>query len=169
MDERTCECGCGEVPPIATRTRNGRGYRQGERLRFCHKHGARRPATQLPACDVGTLAACEGLCGGKLHRGRGARACNEQHPAYDAYGMCRPCLHSARTSGEVEQRRPKGHRRDALLDAWVDLAEIGVTFQAFGESARCASFPAWERMFLRARKAGDPRAVRIDLGETFDA
>lgn len=168
MAER-CECGCGQVPPIATRTRNDRGYRAGERLRFSHGHGGRRPADQLPACNLDTLDACAGVCGGKIHRGKGACACREQHPALDAHGMCKPCLRAAREASEIDPRRPKGHLRDTLLDAWVDLAEIGVTFQAFGESGRCTSFPAWERMFLRARASGDPRAVRIDLGETFDA
>jgi hypothetical protein len=39
----TCECGCGGVPPIATRTDRARGYRAGEHRRFIKGHKRATP------------------------------------------------------------------------------------------------------------------------------
>lgn len=40
--QRTCECGCGEVPPVATFTNARRGIVKGEPMRWCPGHYHRR-------------------------------------------------------------------------------------------------------------------------------
>lgn len=39
IQTRLCECGCGRIPPIATR--NIRGFKKGEYFRFVHGHSPR--------------------------------------------------------------------------------------------------------------------------------
>lgn len=37
-----CQCGCGRVTPIASRTKTARGEKKGEPLRYCHGHNLTR-------------------------------------------------------------------------------------------------------------------------------
>jgi len=55
---------------------------------------------------------------------------------------------------------PRIRRRDEVLDEWAFLrGQVG--FYEFPAKVGM-SVPAWERMFQRARVAGDVRAVRTD-------
>lgn len=49
-------------------------------------------------------------------------------------------------------------RRDHVLDEW-DTERHHVSFREF-PAVVGMTYEAWERMYFRARKAGDPRAVR---------
>src|SRR5688500_4895354 len=46
---RLCECGCGQVAPIAPRTDSAKGYVKGQQLRFVYGHGLRGNRPRIPA------------------------------------------------------------------------------------------------------------------------
>lgn len=37
-----CECGCGQITPVAKRNIKSQGYKKGDYLRFCHGHNRRK-------------------------------------------------------------------------------------------------------------------------------
>lgn len=99
---KTCECGCGEVTPIAKKTKSSLGHKKGEHIRFISGHNSR--------LRIGPLH----------HRWKG------EHASYMAIhnwlrrhkqksGVCSDCGKSARTdwaniSGEY--RRELGDYRE---------------------------------------------------------
>lgn len=50
---RLCECGCGHVPPIASRTRHDLGHMKGQPVRFVNGHNQRKhpydPTPKVPS------------------------------------------------------------------------------------------------------------------------
>ena len=99
----------------------------------------------------GTLAAC------RRHRRLREdvdQACREAQSAY-----MRQYPRKRGRTGNPRGRRPD--ERNYVLAEWVSLGgpHGGVDFREF--AARVGKrYKAWERLFYRAREAGDPRAVR---------
>lgn len=67
---RLCECGCGEVTPLAQRTSTAFGHVRGVPLRFVNGHQRRNPAPQWTVEDRGYATPCRLWGHGKV-RGYG--------------------------------------------------------------------------------------------------
>lgn len=112
-------------------------------------------AVQARPCDPDTLGDPCRDCDRRMHRGHQARRCTDGHPAHDGHGRCVAC--SRRQHRLCNPTRTTWRRGD-LLDEWAALRGT-VGFRDF--PARVGlTYTAWERQFLRAQAAGDPRAVR---------
>lgn len=55
---RTCECGCGEVPPISPRTHTRYGHVKGEPVRFVQGHQFKRKGPDYLVEDRGYATPC---------------------------------------------------------------------------------------------------------------
>jgi hypothetical protein len=113
------------------------------------------PAIDAPECTSEDIDGCT-RCGRIMHRRHGP-ACREGHSRHSAYGACKRCTDAPR---KAERRGVT--RRDRLMRAWADLAEIGVGFDDIPRHVGM-TYPAWKRAFYRARDAGHPLARRFDL------
>ena len=95
--------------------------------------------------------------------GEPAVRCRDGHPRHAGRGICHACASRIRYGspialGPIEQPRM---RPDEVLDEWVWLrGPVGaIAFDDFPERVSIAP-KTWEQIFYRARRAGDPRAVR---------
>jgi hypothetical protein len=72
-------------------------------------------------------------------------------------GLCTPCWNRADADGTLIDYSRTTYTRDEVLDEWVELRGQGVTRRELAERLGM-TWAAFERMWLRARAVGDPRA-----------
>lgn len=79
--------------------------------------------------------------------------------AHCGRGLCTPCYRIAEREGRLDDYEKRTYSRDELLDEWVILCRDGYTRDA--AAARLKMKPkSFKRALERARKDGDPRALR---------
>lgn len=167
VSDRLCGCGCGQYTLIADRTRGHTGARRGEPLRFIYHHSTspgRPPRPRDRRCNPDTLLDCV-CCGAPMHAAsQRMRECADGHTSMVGRGLCRDDYYAAERNGTIADYPPTQRSRGELLEEWEWMRGQGVGYREF--PARMGmTFAAWERAFLRARKAGDPRAVRAGEAE----
>lgn len=80
MSPRLCECGCGQVPPIAAKTRRDIGWTKGEPIRFVPGHQGRLNRTH------GATSGREQTRAYRVWRGILTRCLNPRCASYGSYG-----------------------------------------------------------------------------------
>lgn len=73
-------------------------------------------------------------------------------------GLCRPCWRTRDAAGTLDEVERVRFSRDELMDEWVVLRDRGCSKRQ--AAARLGmTFARFDRALLRARAAGDPRAL----------
>jgi hypothetical protein len=85
-----------------------------------------------------------------------------------ARGLCTSCWRTARRTGELLDFERGSHARDEVLDEWALLRKQGAS-RAQAAKRIGMSAEALDRAYLRARRAGDPRALPALTGQRNDA
>lgn len=78
--------------------------------------------------------------------------------AHEGRGLCRRCYYRAGRVGVDGDWIPAIRCRDDVMAEWEFLRPTGITRREFA-SRMGMSWVAFDRMWWRARAAGDPRAV----------
>lgn len=162
---KLCECGCGQPTRPAKWTDKRRGTVRGQPRRFLtghHRRGPRPAGPGTPPCNPRTLRGpvCRALdCQRPMHRWADTR-CADGHPRHSGRGICHPCRARIARGTPVELAPVEAPRirPDEVLEEWEFLRGT-VSFHDFPARVGITA-AAWDRMFYRAVKAGDPRAVR---------
>lgn len=89
---------------------------------------------------------------------RGLTTCHDCRAAHADYCARYP---RGRTGTPLGRSVGSHTRRDEVMAEW-DLMRGILAFEDF-PSRVGMTYPAWERMFYRAKAAGDPRAIRYQI------
>jgi hypothetical protein len=118
-------------------------------------HGRRDPPRPDPSSSAPCWPRPCGSCGVETWPG-GTPDVPVRH-VHHARGLCCRCYKGGRVDHADHERASRS--RDELLTEWEHLRYYGLDWRQAAQRLGM-TYPAFERAMLRARRDGDPRAVR---------